>query len=133
MLIPTSALLCLALNIYHEAGIDPIEGQMAVGFVTLNRAYKKEKSLCDVVLEPKQFSWTNNALDSKGRIKKKFIPYGIAWTRAKQVSKLLLSAKAKDFTYGATHYYADYINKPYWAYSMSYKGRWGTHHFYKEY
>ena len=32
------ALLCLALNIYHEARGEPLKGQIAVASVTMNRA-----------------------------------------------------------------------------------------------
>lgn len=58
---------CLALNIYHEARDQPLEGQIAVGLVTLNRTKhnKFPNSICKVVYERTksngrkfcQFSW----------------------------------------------------------------------------
>lgn len=53
--------LCLAANIYFEARNQSDLGQLAVGIVTLNRA-RSEKwadTICGVVYEPHQFSWTH--------------------------------------------------------------------------
>ena len=36
-----SALICLAMNIYHEARSEPIAGRVAVAEVTLNRVESK--------------------------------------------------------------------------------------------
>ena len=55
----TSSVLCLALTIYHEARGEPTIGQQAVVEVVLNRSNKRDKSVCDVVYEPKQFSWSS--------------------------------------------------------------------------
>jgi spore germination cell wall hydrolase CwlJ-like protein len=51
---------CLADNIYHEARGEPFLGQVAVAQVTINRfqSGKHGKTICDVVHEKKQFSWT---------------------------------------------------------------------------
>lgn len=54
-----SSLMCLALTIYHEARGEPVIGQQAVAEVVLNRADKRDKSVCQVVYEPHQFSWSN--------------------------------------------------------------------------
>jgi len=42
---------CMARNIFYEAGAEPVEGKIAVGIVTLNRAQDGRfgKSVCDVV------------------------------------------------------------------------------------
>ena len=42
---------CMARNIFYEAGAEPVEGKIAVGVVTLNRAQDGRfgKSVCDVV------------------------------------------------------------------------------------
>lgn len=55
-----SSLICLALTIYHEARGEPLVGQQAVAEVVLNRVKKRDKSVCEVVYEPKQFSWSNS-------------------------------------------------------------------------
>lgn len=51
---------CLADNIYHEARGEPFLGQVAVAQVTINRfrSGKHGKTICGVVHEKKQFSWT---------------------------------------------------------------------------
>jgi spore germination cell wall hydrolase CwlJ-like protein len=56
---------CLAENVYHEARGEPEEGRFAVMFTTLSRMFSptKEfpKSVCGVVYQPWQFSWTMDA------------------------------------------------------------------------
>lgn len=53
---------CLAENIYHEARGESFLGQLAVAQVTVNRfqSNRHGKSICAVVHQPKQFSWTIN-------------------------------------------------------------------------
>lgn len=55
-------LKCLALNIYHESRGEPLDGQLKVGMVTVNRVKHDyyPDSLCEVVYQPKQFSWTED-------------------------------------------------------------------------
>ena len=52
---------CLADNIYHEARGEPFLGQVAVAQVTINRlrSGRHGKTICSVVHERKQFSWTS--------------------------------------------------------------------------
>ena len=52
-----SALLCLALTIYHESRGEPVSGQYAVAEVVVNRSQERNLSICDVVYEKNQFSW----------------------------------------------------------------------------
>ncbi len=51
---------CLSKNIYHEAANQSDDGRAAVGFVTLTRYNDRNfpDTICDVVFERKQFSWT---------------------------------------------------------------------------
>lgn len=68
--IPTTEVECLARNIYYEAPDEPYEGKLAVATVTMNRMKHKEfpKTVCGVVYQRGQFSWTVNPrpiLDSK--------------------------------------------------------------------
>jgi spore germination cell wall hydrolase CwlJ-like protein len=53
---------CLAKAIYFEARGEPKEGMVEVANVVLNRVKsgKFPSSICGVVYQPKQFSWTNN-------------------------------------------------------------------------
>ena len=58
-----TALMCLALNIYFEARSEPIQGQIAIAEVTLNRVASANfpNDVCSVVLQDNnsgcQFSW----------------------------------------------------------------------------
>ena len=56
-----SEIECLAKNIYHEARGEPIEGQIAVAQVTVNRVKSGEfqSNVCRAVYADRQFSWTN--------------------------------------------------------------------------
>ena len=51
---------CLALNIYYEARGESYLGKLAVAKVTINRTKdpKFPKTICDVVYQSGQFSWT---------------------------------------------------------------------------
>lgn len=90
------AILCLALNIYHESRGEPSAGQYAVAHVTLNRAHKNNTSICKEVYRKHQFSWTQTKYQ---------IPHkdDAAWKQALQVAK---SAQSKpDPTRGSTYFF----------------------------
>jgi spore germination cell wall hydrolase CwlJ-like protein len=117
------ALFCLALNIYYEANVEPIEGKYAVAHVTLNRVAHKNypDKICQVVYEPYQFSWT---------LEKQKPPTGPGWKEAKRVAKVVLNGWSPDVTKGATHYHNDTVN-PHWAPKLKKIKQIGRHTFYK--
>ena len=51
---------CLTQAIYHEARGESIEGQIAVGWVVLNRTLSARfpSTICEVIYQRHQFSWT---------------------------------------------------------------------------
>lgn len=105
---------------YHEARGESIEGMQAVALVTRNRARVLNKSICEVVYSPYQFSWTiykPKATDPK------------AYKLAERVATDVLQGKISDFTHAATYYHSTSIN-PYWAKKFIYRKRIGNHHFY---
>lgn len=57
--------VCLAKNIYYESRGESRLGKLATAKVTLNRHDNDElfpsKTICGIVYQPKQFSWTNDA------------------------------------------------------------------------
>ena len=67
-------LKCLALNIYHEARSEPPVGRYAVAWVTLNRVEheKFRDTICKVVYQPGQFSWTEDGKSDKAYEKEAF-------------------------------------------------------------
>jgi spore germination cell wall hydrolase CwlJ-like protein len=114
-----AALLCLSLNVYHEARGEPLEGQFAVAQVTLNRAGRDPEKICAVVGAAKQFSWT---------IRPPKVANDPAWQQSREIAKL--SLRMSDFTGGADHYHALYVS-PYWRTDMTLTGQYGNHLFYK--
>lgn len=51
----------MALTIYGEARGEPVEGQIAVGWVIKNRAVAWNKGIIEVCVQPEQFScWNEN-------------------------------------------------------------------------
>ena len=68
MLLKT-ALMCMAMNVYHEARSEPIVGQIAVAQVVINRVNDKRfpDTICGVVKQA--------VLDSNGLPKKKYVSF----------------------------------------------------------
>lgn len=114
--------MCLALNVYHEARGEPLQGQVAVAHVTVNRARERNMRVCDVVFEPGQFSWT---------IKDPRVTDEAAWQRSLQVAKRVYARRAPDPTAGANHYHATYV-APRWAAGMARTTAIGRHIFYTD-
>lgn len=117
------AIFCLALNIYYEANVEPIEGKYAVAHVTMNRVEHRlyPDNVCRVVYEPYQFSWTLTPQKP---------PTGPGWKEAKRIAKVVLKGWSPDVSKGATHYHNDTVN-PKWA-KQKYKVKTiGKHTFYK--
>lgn len=115
--------VCMLKNIYHEARGEGVEGMQAVALVTLNRAKQQDKTVCEVVYQRKQFSWTNT---TKGRNK----PIKGNIDAAYNVASAAMSDKLIDFTGGATHYHTKKV-KPIWRKSLDKIATINNHVFYK--
>jgi|SRR6056300_1539762 spore germination cell wall hydrolase CwlJ-like protein len=128
----SAALMCLALNVYHEARSEPLQGQAAVAHVVLNRVASGRwpDDVCSVVHQGYE----------KGRFKCQFTWYCdgkpdepteiLAWARSVLVANQVLTGVVPDVTNGATHYHARYVN-PYWSASLSKTVTYGSHLFYR--
>ncbi|MBN2886574.1 MAG: cell wall hydrolase [Chromatiaceae bacterium] len=124
-------LLCLALNIYHEARSEPLSGQIAVARVTLNRVASKSfpSSICGVVqqggekLHRCQFSWWCDGKPDHPTEPK-------AWRRALEISQRVLADEVSDPTHGALYYHADYV-RPSWSNHYQRTSQIGRHLFYR--
>ena len=91
-------LICLAKNVYFEAGAEPIEGKAAVAQVTMNRVRQGgfPKTVCGVVKQKTtvvnsttkicQFSWVCEGT-------KKVLFDSPAWGDSVQVAKIALTEK----------------------------------------
>jgi N-acetylmuramoyl-L-alanine amidase len=125
-------LRCLALNIYFESRSEPLDGQLAVAGVTLNRVQNERfpNTICDVVkqgsearLHRCQFSWwCDGQIDQPKELK--------AWRNAQQVARLFMVGVYNDPTDHALWYHADYV-QPQWATTMQQTARIGHHLFFK--
>ena len=126
-------LRCLALNIYFEARGEPAAGQLAVALVTMNRMENRHypNSVCGVVWQKHQFSWTHDGKSDRPTDKR-------AWSLARKIARFAyqrfdklsaLGRKALDLTKGALHYYAPRLASPYWAKMHSVTRKIGGHIF----
>ena len=115
---------CLAMNIYHESRGERLEGQIAVAHVTVNRVNHDEwgNTICDVVYQPKQFSWTHLIKDTTPKDSK-------SWRQAKVIARDVMIGNTEDPTYGSVFYHANYVN-PNWAEFMTLSKVIGRHLFY---
>ena len=117
--------LCLALAIYVEARGEPIDGQLLVAEVILNRAAVDDYSggVCGVIFAPHQFSGITPQLNI----------YTILMDESWKTSMLVAQDALGGNTLGsgATHYHTTEV-KPYWADSLTKLGQYGDHIFYKE-
>lgn len=115
---------CLAMNIYHEARSESMQGQIAVAQVTLNRVEhdKWPSTICEVVYEPKQFSWTFLLKDHSTTEAR-------AWKKAQIIARDVMIGNVEDPTYGAVFYHANYVN-PDWAEFLDLSKVIGNHLFY---
>ena len=113
-------ILCLALNIYHEARGSIIDDQIATSLVVFNRVKHKDfpNTICKVVWQYTmkrdrkiaQFSWTR---DGKSDVPKtKF-----SWIFSQKLAYVLYFDKTiPDITNGRLNYYAhNSIDPPSWA------------------
>lgn len=107
-----SELLCMAKNIYHEARNQSDEGKQAVAFVTMNRVNHVDypDTVCDVVYDPYQFSWTLTMpeIQMSNRIEQE------AWQESIDIAYGVLNKKVDNDMYGVTHYHATYVD-PKWG------------------
>lgn len=117
-------LLCLALNIFYEARSEPMEAQYAVAHVTVNRARYKDRTLCEEVYSPYQFSWTNGIIKRSKTPR----PDDPAWIQAQHVARN--THGTRDETGGALWYHR-YDIRPWWTWNKERVGKWGDHVFYK--
>jgi len=134
-----AALVCLAMNIYHEAKNQPQVGQIAVAQVVMNRVMDSRypDDVCSVVTQGQTYSWNPS---QPIRHKCQFSWYcdgksdqpkdGEAWQNAMLLAGGVLLGRIDDMVQGSTHYHATYV-QPDWAQSKTYVVRIEDHIFYR--
>ena len=121
----TAQIHCLALNVYHESRGEPEEGQLAVAVVTLNRVGhpRYPDTICRVVWQPGQFSWTQDGRPDEPTNQE-------AWEDSLRLATTAHRFLRMDSVGDATHFHAVGV-RPHWAKSKRLVGRLGRHVFYE--
>lgn len=117
---------CLAQAVYHESRGEPLDGQLAVARVIINRSASGlfPGDYCSVVTQKAQFSFVRG-----GRIPQPN-ERSHAWTRATAIARIahqdLWPSKAED----ALYFHADYV-RPRWAARKTARATIDSHIFYR--
>ncbi len=118
---------CLANTVYFESGLEPLEGQVAVAEVVLNRmrSGRYPTTICGVVLQPAQFSYVRG-----GRIPR-VDRTSEMWRRAVGVARMVQAGTAARLLPEDTlWYHADYVS-PAWGPRLNRTTKIGLHIFYR--
>lgn len=134
-----AALVCLALNVYHEARDQPFIGQVAVAQVVMNRVRdpRYPDTPCEVVKQGPTYSWAED-FPVKNRCQFSWYCDGKsdkakdvdAWSQAMVIAHGVYNGNLDDFVEGATHYHAVYV-QPEWAKTKTPVVRISDHVFYR--
>lgn len=119
---------CLVHNIYFEARGESSLGQRAVAWVTLNRMFSEEfpDTICDVVWQDSQFSWTHDGKSDEPRDQA-----ALAQAEAMATEVLENYHASTDPTEGATYFHSTTV-KPKWSRSFDRVVRIDDHVFYAD-
>jgi N-acetylmuramoyl-L-alanine amidase len=125
-------MLCLSLNVYHEARGSSILDKLSTAFVALNRLeqeYRGARNLCEVIWSQKQFSWTH---DGKSDLPKEHE----AWRESQFIAFMVTRASKfdlRDPTYGSTHYLRHELSsKVLWTKDFKRIARYGDHVYFRK-
>lgn len=123
---------CLAQNMFFEARGESTEGQLMVAAVTINRANHDSfpNTICGVVWQRKQFSWTHDGKhDNPNRMGK---TDRLEWQKIKHLAELVLNEPNHILPKTKAIYYHAIYTKPWWVNHYVYLTTVGRHIFYKE-
>ena len=125
-------LTCIALNVYYEARSEPLESQVGVAHVVINRRVsdKFPDDACSVVYQGLekgrgrcQFSWYCDGKSDTPKEKS-------AWLYSQLVAHNVVRGYVKDNTDGSIYYHANYV-RPFWSKHYEHTVTLGSHIFYK--
>jgi spore germination cell wall hydrolase CwlJ-like protein len=116
---------CLASAIYFEARGEPIEGQLAVAEVVLNRTRsgRYPTTICEVVRQPAQFSFVRRGVIPRAD------PNCEHWRRAIAIARIAESRATRLLPENVLWYHANYVS-PGWGRRLARTTRIGAHIFY---
>jgi N-acetylmuramoyl-L-alanine amidase len=108
-----AALLCLALNVFYEARGTTVIDREAVAAVALNRAEKEHRSVCKVIEEPRQFSWTAHHSLTVPKIKNPLEKK--AWSTAITTARRVMYSRRSRRVFANVMYYHTRYVHPRWS------------------
>jgi spore germination cell wall hydrolase CwlJ-like protein len=126
---------CLALVVYTEARGEPLDGQLLVAEVVLNRVQMEQypDDVCTVAFQQHQFSGLKDTPDLET------ILVDPAWQTSIEVAVEALAQRSEHTALqgpilgsGATHYHTTKVT-PYWSKKLTRVGKYGRHIFYTGY
>jgi spore germination cell wall hydrolase CwlJ-like protein len=117
---------CLALVVYTEARGEPLDGQLLVAEVVLNRVQSEKypDDVCTVAFQQHQFSGLKDTPDLET------ILVDPAWQTSIEVAVEALQGPTLGS--GATHYHTTKVT-PFWSKKLTRVGKYGRHIFYTGY
>lgn len=126
---------CAVRNLYHEGRGEGLIGQAYIVKTVLNRVRdtKHPHSVCGVIYQSKQFSWTHQIPKNKHKVPNKTTSEKELLKQLEALSTvvILLDRVGIDFTQGSQFYHSVNV-KPRWDYTKLEKTqRIGNHIFYK--
>lgn len=125
--VDTKSLNCLAKNVYFESRNQSELGQIAVARVTINRTNNGTypSSICDVVYQHCQFSWTCSR-------KQSIISDKDSWNKSVHIARLVLAFDYyQNVVKDATYYHVVNVH-PNWSKQMVKVGQIDDQIFYRE-
>jgi hypothetical protein len=117
---------CLAGAVYFEARGEPLDGQLAVAQVIINRSESHQfpASYCGVVHQRSQFSFVKNGRMPSPR------RGSSAWQRAKAIARIAHQGTWESEADDSLYFHASYV-RPRWSRSKQARARINTHIFYR--
>lgn len=119
-------MMCLAQAVYFESRGEPLDGQLAVARVVINRAQSNTfpDDYCSVVTQRSQFSFVRGGrIPSPNRS-------STAWTRAKAIARIAHGDLWESPVGDALYFHATYV-RPSWASRMTRRAQIDSHIFYR--
>lgn len=116
---------CLAGAVYFEARSEPLQGQLAVADVVINRASsgRYPTTICAVVTQRAQFSFIRNGRFPEADRSSE------AWRRAVAIARIARERLANQVAPNVLWYHADYV-APVWRRNLTRVSKIGAHIFY---
>ncbi|CAN5752799.1 cell wall hydrolase [soil metagenome] len=123
---------CLAEAIYYESRGEPLQGQIAVAEVVLNRVDSRHYpgTICGVTRQGTgngrvcQFSYACNG-------KAERMASAGPRHRSEVLAAIMIAGRSRDLTDGATHFHATYV-RPSWSRQLTRTAAFGQHIFYRQ-